>query len=184
RYGERLEEQQHKQQQLALPAITFSDMNSGHGGAPVGGRQYGLAIPGLPATRAPNVAGVVVNHPTPTGLTSLDIEMPIDTARYQEFLFTTPRGDLTITSRPLSQALATRFIGLAWLIVAGALVWGFTRRSVTGFIARCYRSPSIGVSLMASGAVLLAFLPLLGLLLFLLGVGSLVDWFTRRAATA
>lgn len=101
-YGERLAEQ-NKQQLFDLEDRSGSQNGQGGGGQP---NPMQSGFNGV--NRGVNVGGI---HPQgefdmdqalPTGLTSLDIDLPVNAAHYEEFLFTTLRGNLTITARPVS----------------------------------------------------------------------------------
>lgn len=185
RYGERLAEQ-NKQQLFDLGDQSGSQNGQGGGGQPspmLGGFNR--------VNRGVNVGGIQtaqgefdMDQALPTGLTSLDIDLPVDASHYEEFLFTTLRGDLTITARPVSSALATRLTGLAWLAVVALLAWLLTRRGVTHAVAKLARWLPCAIFLIALGLVLLVFLPFVGLMLLFLGACQLAYWFTARGDTA
>ena len=63
--------------------------------------------------------GQVVTTGQPTGLASLDVELPLRGAVYR---FTTPRGDVEITARSVSNDLMTRLAYALGIVVAVLLV--------------------------------------------------------------
>ena len=118
----------------------------------------------------------------PTGFASLDVKIPTDTSKYDVFLFTTPRGDLTITARPISRFLTTRLTGIAWLAGILALAWVLTRRGVRNVLGIIARSPLAGLALIALGiaALISHVLPMAGLLIGLVGICQLTSWLVAR----
>jgi hypothetical protein len=121
-----------------------------------------------------------------THLASLDVDLP---ERGVEFLFTTPRGDIEITARAVSESLLERVIRLAW-ITAGVLVvlvfWQLLKR-IGPYLARSMWAAGllIPVALFSAAGGLF---PLLSLLAMFVGIGQLVRliWLrrARRAAAA
>ena len=123
----------------------------------------------------------------PTGFASLDVEIPTDTGKYDEFLLTTPSGakDLAITARPVSSYLTTRLVGIAWLAAIIAVAWVLTRRSVRNGLVILARSALAGLALIALGvaALITHILPLAGLLLGVIGICQLTGWLVTRNKT-
>jgi hypothetical protein len=185
RYSEQLEEQNKQQQQLVE-----SDREGGQQGDRSGGGKKGIGQ-GSGGLRA-DIADVDISNAFlapigvggPTGLTSLDVELPLDTTNYEEFLFTTPRGDLTITARPVSIALAKQLTGWAWLAAVALAIWLLTRRAALRVYAQLARSLPFGICLVLFGALLLGILPLAGLLLGALGIGIISHWIYLRVTKA
>lgn len=104
------------------------------------------------------------------GLASLDVDMP---QRGEEFLFTTPRGDLEITARAVDARLVDRGLRLATVLAGIAAVW-----LVWGLAAATWGRLGIqlgGVLLLLTGLLSLVtlVLPVLGLVAAAVG-GTLV----------
>ena len=122
----------------------------------------------------------------PTGFASLDVEIPTDTSKYDEFLFTTPRGakDLTITARPISNFLTARLTGIVWLSAILAIGWVLTRRGVRNVLKILARSPIVGLACIVLGiaALIIHILPLAGLVLGLFGICQLTNWLVTRGS--
>ena len=160
-------------------------------GMPGGGMPSGSMAPSDAATTATQLfsqnQAELLRSPTddfaePTGFASLDVEIPTDTSKYDVFLFTTPRGDLTITARPISRFLTTRLTGIAWLAGILALAWVLTRRGVRNAGRILARSPFTGLALIALGiaALISHVLPMAGLLIGLVGICQLTSWLVAR----
>ncbi|MGO9115197.1 MAG: autotransporter-associated beta strand repeat-containing protein [Thermoguttaceae bacterium] len=111
----------------------------------------------------------------PTGLASLDFELPTDKNLYEVFRFTTPRGEAELTARTISNRTLTKLELLAgivaaslmiwagfWLIRRGALVW-FRRPLGAGLLV------IVGVASLCSGV-----LPFAALIAMLVGIGLLI----------
>ncbi|HTN74823.1 MAG TPA: hypothetical protein VL096_06230 [Pirellulaceae bacterium] len=193
RYGDRLDEQNKQQQQLLDLGTQAGPQNGQQRGgqfAPQSGGFGGgtpaqtIAPPGVVTNGPPIEQGYLnLNVVVPTGLASLDIDLPLDTTHYEEFLFTTLRGDLTITARPVSAALATRLLGLAWLLAFVVLAWLLSRPAFTHSFGRLARWLPLGISLIVVGVLMFVLLPFVGSLLICLGVGQIGYWlFTREVA--
>ncbi len=111
------------------------------------------------------------------GLASLDFELP---QRGQEFFFTTPRGEVTITARPLRDELRERLVNLLWLlgmVLALLLIAAVVRRlthSRTGRIVSVCILCGIGLLM-----VLMLTFPLFGLAMFFGGILLAVDGWRR-----
>ncbi len=172
------------------------------GGGMGGGGPRPASRPVAPGTMGPPVAaattaqvadmdsleGLVTQagEPSPTGFASLDVEIPTDTSKYDEFLFTTPRGakDLTITARPVSNFLTTRLAGIVWLAIILCIGWVLTRRGVRNVLNALARSPIVGLACIVLGiaALIAHILPLAGLLLGLFGICQLTNWLVGRGS--
>ena len=111
------------------------------------------------------------------GLASLDFELP---QRGQVFYFTTPRGKVTITARPLRGELRERLVNATWLlgmVLALLLIVAVVRRltcSRTGRIVSVIILCGIGLLMV----VMLTF-PLFGLAMFFGGILLAVDRWQR-----
>ena len=119
----------------------------------------------------------------PTGLASLDVDVA---PRGKVYLFTVPRGETKITAQPFSRDLTGRLINLAIVvavIVAGVVLYRVCRqlpvRQATGTIAFANLLILIGLL-----SWFFSFLPLYGLIIFLVGLVLLVRRIIdhRRAA--
>ncbi len=117
------------------------------------------------------------------GLASLDFELP---ERGQVFYFTTPRGDVTITARPLRGELGQRLVNLLWLAaiaLALAIVMAVVRRltrSRTGFVVSVIFLCGMGLLM-----IMMFTFPLFGLAMFFGGILLAVDgWQRPRTAAA
>ena len=147
--------------------------------------------PPVAATATPAQSGIepdidslqVANPGEPTGFASLDVEIPLDISKYDEFLFTTPGSDLAITARPISNFLTTRLAGIVWLAAGIAIAWVLTRRSVGNVLKIILRSPITGAAFIILGITALIFqiLPLAGLLLGIVGICQLTSWLVTRS---
>ncbi len=134
RYAERLEQQQALPQSnvethsFALPQ-SADDLSGGGRAAPFPQFTSTLDIPlagsgaaGLPAQQAAQQAAQSL---TPTALASLDVDLHPQGKKY---LFTTPRGDVEVTARAMSDALLGRLIRVAGLVVVLLVLMAVTRR--------------------------------------------------------
>ncbi|MGI8978529.1 MAG: hypothetical protein ACR2FY_04845 [Pirellulaceae bacterium] len=172
-----------------IPGMPAGAMPPGAMGPPVAAATAGegtqidplvlAAQAGVSPAQAGNFSG------EPTGFASLDVEIPQDTSKYDVFLFTTPRGDLTITARPISSFLTTRLSGLVWLAGIIALAWVLTRRGVRNAGQIIARSPFTGLALIALGiaALISHILPMAGLLLGIVGICQLTSWLVARVGS-
>lgn len=123
--------------------------------------------------------------PAIAGLASLDVAIPMDGV---EFLFTTPRGKVEITARPVSHSLVARLWGVGGLIGAAVVLWIVTRPG----LVRIYRTVAstlvFAILLIVAGlaSVVLGVLPLGGLIAAIVGAGLIVQRFVgaRRPALA
>ncbi|MFN0022202.1 MAG: hypothetical protein ACKVP0_28465 [Pirellulaceae bacterium] len=178
---------------LPGPVRGISGMGGGGAGTPTrpvapGAMGPPVATTATPAQSAgdPDMDSLQAANPgEPTGFASLDVEIPTDTSKYDEFLFTTPRGDLTITAHPISSFLTTRLTGIVWLAAIIAIAWVLTRRAVKNFLLLLARSPIVGLALIVLGiaALITHILPLAGLLLGILGICQLTSWLVARGTT-
>ncbi len=123
--------------------------------------------------------GLVLGEPL-AGLASLELEIP---ERGTAYYFTTPGKQVTITAKPMKNEILERAINFAWLVGIAAglcIIFVVTRR-----LAQTRRGLVIGaVVLMLAGLtmLLLAILPLFGLILILGGVLVAVEAVSRRTA--
>jgi hypothetical protein len=114
------------------------------------------------------------------GLASLDVEIP---QRGRLYRFMTPRGEIRIEARSVSEenvSRATYFVGLLVGILA---VWFFGRERARRIWARLFRSIVFGMLIVLAGLICLGagFLPLLGLFLILAGICIATrSWWLRR----
>ncbi len=107
------------------------------------------------------------------GLASMDIEIPLDGA---EYYFTTPRGKVEITARPVSQSLVSRLWGIGGLIVVLIALRIVTRPALVRVYRYVAATLTFAIVLSAAGLVSMVFgiLPLAGLMAALVGGGLIV----------
>jgi hypothetical protein len=122
---------------------------------------------------APTAAAV----PT-AGLVSLDVEFP---ERGTAYYFTTPRGAVEITARPVDRRLVDRSANLVWLLVIAAVL------AMVFYVARRLahlRGVQIfaAVAISGIGFLLMSIVPLMGLVMLLGSILIAVDATTRRPA--
>jgi hypothetical protein len=148
--------------------LRFSNQGFGANTPTSGG--FSAANPGFAPPGAP---GMGAGAMAPTGLASLDIEIP---QRGQAFLFTMPRGDIEITATPASRDLLFRLTNLgiiAALIALGVIVYRICRqlpvRKATGTMAF-----AILLILLGLISVIGNILPVFGAVLLIVGIGLLV----------
>ena len=151
------------------------------------GMQPGSGMPGMPPTEGNaaieigggdiggggrgdrlNVPDEVTATPSIAGLASLDVEIPLDGV---EYLFTTPRGKVQVTARPVSQSLVSRLWGLGGVIGAVLAVWIVTRPRLVRMYAFIARTRAFAVVLILVGlaSIVLGLLPLAGLIAVIVG---------------
>ena len=164
----------------------------GGGGFGPQNRPRGAMGPAITAATAnagdfgdPNSGVAAASTGEPTGFASLDVEIPLDTSKYEEFLFSTTGGDLAINARPISNFLTTRLTGILWLVAIIALGWVLTRRSVKSGLGAVLRSPIAGVAFVVLGiaALIAHILPLAGLLLGIVGICQITSWLVARGTS-
>jgi hypothetical protein len=108
--------------------------------------------------------------PAIAGLASLDVEIPQDGV---EFLFTTPRGKVEITARPVSHWVVSRLWGAGGLLAAVIVLWVLTRP----VLLRGYRAVAgtlwfaIALVVVGLASLVLGVLPVAGLIVALIGAG-------------
>jgi hypothetical protein len=108
--------------------------------------------------------------PAIAGLASLDVEIPQDGV---EYLFTTPRGKVEITARPVSHWFISRLWGAGGLLAAVVVLWVLTRPA----LVRGYRAAAntvwFAVALIVVGlaSLVLGILLLAGLIAAVVGAG-------------
>jgi hypothetical protein len=118
----------------------------------------------------------------PVALASLDVDLP-STAGYREVLFSTPRGEVEITARPVSKRISERLGRVGWTAVA-LVLFGLAYLVVRGWGMTILTSRWAAAAMIVLGLVslLTAVLPLAGLLLAITGFALFVASFVRRAA--
>jgi len=116
------------------------------------------------------------------GLSSLDFDLP---TRGAVHYFTTPRGDVVITARPVDRRIVERLVNLGWL--AGIAVGLLVILAVSRRVARSGRGLVVGaVVFWCVGllSILFTALPVYGLVLIAGGVLLIVESRRRRSAAA
>jgi hypothetical protein len=113
---------------------------------------------------------------TPASLASLDVELPPLRSGYREVLFTTPRGEVEITARAVSEETRHRATRLAAVLVVALLVW-LAVRGVSTFGPQLLTSRVTALVLILAGllSLITAALPLVGLAALLGGI-ALLAW--------
>jgi hypothetical protein len=119
------------------------------------------------------------------GLASLDFTLPV---RGKAYHFTTPRGQIEVQARPVSQSLLARLAGLVGLGVVVLLVWAASRRPAREFWRRLFGTVACGVLLAVVGlaSVISGIFPYAGLLLVAIGIALAIRnrWRPAVAATS
>jgi len=155
----------------------YADADYGAATAAMGGYGYGSAGPG------PGVGYMeLVDY---SHLASLDVELP---DRGQEFFFTTPRGEMQIVARGISQTTASRLIRLV-AIVVGAIVLLVLYRVLRRIGPSVWNTTAGAVLMILVGlaSLITMLFPIAGLIVLLIGVVQLTRRLLerrRRAAAA
>jgi hypothetical protein len=143
---------------------------SGQAGAPLNAP---ATDPSTVTAATPAPAPVVVTGDTyanvAAGLASLDFRLP---ERGRVYSFTTQRGLIDVTARPVAHSLISRLMGLAALIAAVLVVSVASRKPAREAYARLLGTVSCGVLLAVLGLVSLVtgIFPYLGLVLIVAGI--------------
>jgi autotransporter-associated beta strand protein len=121
----------------------------------------------------------------PTGLVSLDFELPTDKNLYEVFRFTTPRGEAELTARSVSNSTLTKLELLAGIAAASLMIWA-AFWLVRGGILVWFRRPLGAILLAVAGLAALCggVLPFIGLIALLAGIVLLVAHYWRRRTAA
>jgi hypothetical protein len=103
------------------------------------------------------------------GLASLDVDIP---QRGSTFSFTTPRGQIEVTARPVAQSLVARMFSLTGLAAVVLVVWLASRKPAREQWQRLCSTVSCGVLLAVVGllSVVTGIFPVTGLLLIAGGI--------------
>jgi hypothetical protein len=122
-------------------------------------------------------------EPAPTGLASLDVELPLRGTVYR---FTTPRGDVDIRATAVSQPLIDGLVRLgavAGLVVIVLVVRRLARRGSLGLAAQ--RTASTVLIVLGIAGAFCGVFPIAGVVVFFAGIGMKI-WlrFARRKAAA
>jgi autotransporter-associated beta strand protein len=136
--------------------------------------------------QAQSVAG---NAPTgqlaipaaPTGLASLDFELPTDTSLYQVYRFSTPLGEANLTARAISGSTVSRLISLAAIVAAVVVLWLVVTLIGRGLLG-VFRHPLGATLLLAVGIAMLCggILPVVALVGIVVGIWHLIAWAMAR----
>ncbi len=107
-----------------------------------------------------------------THLASLDVDLPL---RGREYLFTTPRGDIDITARAVSEPLLGRLYRLL-AIAAGFVVLLVLLRVLPRVLPVLHRSRSFAAAVLLAGllSLLLGIFPILALVALIYGLVQLI----------
>jgi hypothetical protein len=103
------------------------------------------------------------------GLASLDFTLP---ERGKVYHFTTPRGQLEITARPIDESLVSRLMGLVGLAVAILVVWALFRQPARAFWRRLLSTVACGIVIAVLGlaSIVTGVFPVAGLVLLAGGI--------------
>jgi hypothetical protein len=117
---------------------------------------------------APVVGGDTFEN-VAAGLASLDFRLP---ERGLVFSFTTPRGQIEITARPIAYPLIGRLIGLVILAAVVLIAWAASRQPAREAYSRLFSTVASGVLLALVGLVSLitGVFPYAGLVLMVIGI--------------
>ena len=118
------------------------------------------------------------------GLASLDFRLP---ERGQAFSFTTPRGQIEITARPVGIDLVTRLMGLAGLAAVILIVWVATRKPAREAYTRLFSTVASGVlvAILGLASLITGVLPIAGLVMLVGGIAlALRNRFALRPLAA
>jgi hypothetical protein len=128
----------------------------------------GTTTSSSPPTTPPAITGDSYSN-VAAGLASLDFRLP---QRGRVYSFTTQRGSIEVTARPVALELIGRLAGLAGLATVVLLVWAATRRPAREAYARVFSTVASGVLLAVFGLVSLisGIFPVLGLVLVVAGI--------------
>jgi hypothetical protein len=130
-----------------------------------------------------DAAALAVAPPAPTGLASLDVELPLRGTMYR---FTTPRGDVDIRATAVSQPLIDGLVRLGaavGLVVIVLVVRRLARRGSFGLAAQ--RTASTVLIVLGIAGAFCGVFPIAGVVAIFVGIGMKV-WlrFARRKAAA
>ena len=171
---------------LGLSRGGFGGMGGGIGGGSFGSGGYAGAAGQQPESSAASGPSSKREREErrpqrqPRGLVSLDVEMP---QRGQEFLFTTPRGDLSITARAVDATLVDRGLRLAYVSSGLVAVWLGWALAVAAWRRLGVRAGGLVLLLTGVVSVVTLVLPVVGLIAAVVG-GTLVVATFRRHTTA
>ena len=117
---------------------------------------------------------------TARGLASLDVALPV---RGVEYLFTTPRGDIEITARPLDAALLERIVRLGAVLLV-FLIIGLAYRFVSRVGFDHIVSRPVAILLLVGGVMMLVWgvAPLLAITLIAFGIVQFLRLTLKRFA--
>lgn len=181
-----------QQLDLTQQAPQAGQLGSGAGGFGGGGGQGPLGGGGPMSSSGPMPTGLsnatagygfVVEDYEDSGLVSLDLELP---ENGELFLFTTPRGELEVVARGVSDDWLGRMLLLAAVLV-GLLVAGLIARSIVKKGSWSWPASVVGASTLMLIGLIVTFvvgpsLPSLGLVIF--GIVRLILFVVRKRSTA
>jgi hypothetical protein len=161
------------------PAYRRGDIGGGYGSSDggvqsqlnlLGGMQPTTGAGTAPATApAPVVPSGDTYANVAAGLASLDFRLP---ERGRMYSFTTQRGLIDISARPVSLSLLSRLGGLAVLAAVVLLVWAATRAPARAAYSRLFSTVACGVLLAVLGilSLITGIFPVLGLVMIVAGI--------------
>jgi hypothetical protein len=141
----------------------------------------GHAVAGEQAAQSAGQAGGVAIPAAPSGLASLDFELPTDANLYQLYRFSTPRGEAELTARTISASAVARLSSVAAIVVALIVLWlaiVLVRRGALGWFGR-----PLGATLLLLGGIIMlcgGVLPVIALAGIAAGIWLLIAWLARN----
>jgi hypothetical protein len=129
------------------------------------------------------LGGLAEGQPLPTGLASLDFELP---KRGTAYLLTTPGGDVTVTARAASREFLDGLARAAAVVAAAVLVLWIGRLAAAGLFRPVRGWPAAAVLIAVGFAALLAGFIVAAVVLLVAGIAIAVHWLVlrrQRAAT-
>jgi hypothetical protein len=149
-------------------AVPGAALANGQAADPFGAPTAGAATASSPAAAPAVVTGDTLET-IAAGLASLDFRLP---ERGRIYSFTTPRGQIEVTARPVASTLVGRLIGLLALAAAVLIIWAASRQPAREAYARLFSTVTSGVLLALLGLISLVtgIFPIAGLVLIAIGI--------------
>ncbi|MCI0360376.1 MAG: hypothetical protein L0211_18015, partial [Planctomycetaceae bacterium] len=162
-------------------AAPGSQPAGGQAADPFGAPTTGGSVAASPAPAAPAVVSGDNFDTLAAGLASLDFRLP---ERGRAYSFTTPRGQIEISARPVANTLVGRLLGLTILAAVVLIAWAATRQPAREAYARLLGTVACGVLLALVGVISLVtgIFPYAGLVLIVIGIALAIR--NRAAPTA
>jgi heme A synthase len=150
---------------FATPGLRLSN---GQAADPFSAPTTGSATASTPPAAPAVITGDVYEN-VAAGLASLDFRLP---ERGRVYSFTTPRGQIEITARPVAHTLVGRLMGLAALAAVVLIVWAASRRPAREAYSHLFSTVASGVLLAIVGllSLITGVFPVAGLVLMVIGI--------------